>query len=585
MKYLIIILFITNLGYSQNNPIVTVTPVRTYVYNGSPQGPFEASNNGTSTSYTFSYVGTGATSYGPNATLPTAAGTYTATAIVEANTSFNAASSQPTAFTIFGQDPLKLFLTNIPTVSQVISTTDSGTGTAAISTKRFTFKSKNGVNTIYAIMAYPKAAGVYPGILMYHGGGGTAEGLVSNLQTYAALGYVTMALDEPGIASIVNSSSYSTGPWKSVVSGEGPKLNVVGGIQNSTLYDAIIGSIEAFNLLSSQPNINVQKMAVTGSSWGGYLTTFTAGLLGSRVKAAYSTWGCGFYETGSFWSGFIAQMPSHYKSDWLTYLDAGRRAKDITAPYFIDQATNDTYFWPEAVSATLNAITGTKNHVTMANLNHATLSSSATMKQLYMNYYLKGVGSPFGTINVTSSDIQLDGSLKVNMNVNLPVGVSLSSVKLYYSLPTLTWQTRNWIEIQATLVSGNNYQAILPASLVNQEVNYYANIIDTRQVQTSSALYKTSISLNTVSNIALSGVSIFPNPLKQDKLTIKMDGATESEIFKVIISNLKGQVVYQTNISGKNFIEINTGGWLKSAIYVVSVQSGQKISNTKLIVQ
>ena len=585
MKYLIIILFITNLGYSQNNPIVTVTPVRTYVYNGSPQGPFEASNNGTSTSYTFSYVGTGATSYGPNATLPTAAGTYTATAIVEANTSFNAASSQPTAFTIFGQDPLKLFLTNIPSVSQVISTTDSGTGTAAISTKRFTFKSKNGVNTIYAIMAYPKAAGVYPGILMYHGGGGTAEGLVSNLQTYAVLGYVTMALDEPGIASIVNSSSYSTGPWKSVVSGEGPKLNVVGGIQNSTLYDAIIGSIEAFNLLSSQPNVNVQKMAVTGSSWGGYLTTFTAGLLGSRVKAAYSTWGCGFYETGSFWSGFIAQMPSHYKSDWLTYLDAGRRAKDITAPYFIDQATNDTYFWPEAVSATLNAITGTKNHVTMANLNHATLSSSATMKQLYMNYYLKGVGSPFGTINVTSSDIQLDGSLKVNMNVSLPVGVSLSSVKLYYSLPTLTWQTRNWIEIQATLVSGNNYQAILPASLVNQEVNYYANIIDTRQVQTSSALYKTSISLNTVSNIALSGVSIFPNPLKHDKLTIKMDGATESEIFKVIISNLQGQEVYQTNISGKNFIEINTGGWLKSAIYVVSVQSGQKISNTKLIVQ
>ena len=140
MKYLIIIFLVTTVGYSQINPIVTVTPVRTYVYNGSPQGPFEASNNGTSTSYTFSYVGTGSTSYGPTATLPTAAGTYTATAIVEANASFNATSSQPTAFTIFGQDPLKLFLTNIPTVSQVISTTDSGSGTAAIITKRFTFK-------------------------------------------------------------------------------------------------------------------------------------------------------------------------------------------------------------------------------------------------------------------------------------------------------------------------------------------------------------------------------------------------------------------------------------------------------------
>jgi cephalosporin-C deacetylase-like acetyl esterase len=578
-------LLVTTLGYSQSNPIVTVTPVRTYVYNGLPQGPFEASNSGTSTNYTFSYVGTGATSYGPTSTLPTAAGTYTATAIVAANTSFNAASSQPTAFTIFGQDPLKLFLNNIPTVSQVISTTDSGSGTAAISTKRFTFKSKDGVNTIYAIMAYPKADGVYPGILMYHGGGGTAEGLVNNLKTYAALGYVTMALDEPGIASIANSSSYSTGPWKSVGPGEGPKLNVAGGIQNSTLYDAIIGSVEAFNLLSSQPNVDAQKMAVTGSSWGGYLTTFTAGLLGSRVKASYSTWGCGFYETGSFWSKSISQMPSHYKSDWLTYLDAGRRAKDITAPYFIEQATNDTYFWPEAVSATLNAITGTKNHVTMANLNHDILSSSAAMKQRYMNYHLKGVGSIFGTINITSSDMQLDGSLKINMNVSLPVGVSLSSVQLYYSVPTLTWQTRNWIALSATLVNGSNYQAILPSSLVNQEVDYYANMIDTRQFQTSSALYKTSISLNTDSNILLSGVSVFPNPLQQDRLTIKMDGANTSEIFKVTISNLQGQIVYQTNFSGKNLIEINTAGLIKSAVYLVSVQSGPKISTTKLIVQ
>jgi hypothetical protein len=278
-------------------------------------------------------------------------------------------------------------------------------------------------------------------------------------------------------------------------------------------------------------------------------------------------------------------MPSHYKSDWLTYLDAGRRAKDITAPYFIEQATNDTYFWPEAVSATRNAITGTKNHVVMANLNHATLSSSAAMKQRYMSYYLKGVGSPFGTINIISSDMQLDGSLKINMNISLPAGVSLSSVQLYYSVPTSTWQTRNWIEIQATLVNGNNYQALLPASLVNQKVDYYANMIDTRQFQTSSAMYKTLISLNTVSNISLSGVSVFPNPLKQDKLTIKVDGATEAEIFRVMISNLVGQVVYQTNITGKNFIEINTAGWLKSAVYLVSVQSGQKISNTKLIVQ
>ena len=91
--------------------------------------------------------------------------------------------------------------------------------------------------------------------------------------------------------------------------------------------------------------------------------------------------------------------------------------------------------------------------------------------------------------------------------------------------------------------------------------------------------------LSTDTNIFLSGVSVFPNPLKHDKLSIKVDGANEYEIFKVIIYNLQGQVVYQTNFSGKNFIDINTASLLKSGVYLVSVQSGQKISTTKLIVQ
>jgi uncharacterized protein YjdB len=92
-------------------------------------------------------------------------------------------------------------------------------------------------------------------------------------------------------------------------------------------------------------------------------------------------------------------------------------------------------------------------------------------------------------------------------------------------------------------------------------------------------------SINAVSDFSLSGVSVFPNPLNQDKLTIKMDSNSESENCKVIISNLQGQAVYQNKILGKNFIEINTAGWLKSSVYLVSVQSGKAISNTKLIVQ
>jgi uncharacterized protein YjdB len=149
-------------------------------------------------------------------------------------------------------------------------------------------------------------------------------------------------------------------------------------------------------------------------------------------------------------------------------------------------------------------------------------------------------------------------------NTNSPLITGWNLVTLPFSTATITGGTPdlsaiNWFRIYRTKTTG-------VTTKIDQII-----IVDG--------------ALSTDSNILLSGVSVFPNPLKQDKLTIKVDGANTSEIFKVTISNLQGQVVYQTNFSGKNFIEINTAGLLKSAVYLVSVQSGQKISTTKLIVQ
>ncbi|TBX66369.1 hypothetical protein EZL74_11000 [Flavobacterium silvisoli] len=81
----------------------TVTPtVGTYTYTGLAQGPNSATNSGTGTSYTFSYNGTGGTVYGPSATLPTNAGTYTVTVTVAASTDgfYKSNSSAATAFSI-----------------------------------------------------------------------------------------------------------------------------------------------------------------------------------------------------------------------------------------------------------------------------------------------------------------------------------------------------------------------------------------------------------------------------------------------------------------------------------------------------
>jgi hypothetical protein len=102
----------TALTVNLATPTVTVT-VGTYIFNGSPQGPTAYTTNPTGDTGlpTWSYEGTGLTTYGPSATLPTLAGTYTATVSLAADSNFNAASSIATAFTITAGNTYSSWLT------------------------------------------------------------------------------------------------------------------------------------------------------------------------------------------------------------------------------------------------------------------------------------------------------------------------------------------------------------------------------------------------------------------------------------------------------------------------------------------
>ena len=385
-------------------------------------------------------------------------------------------------------DPFVPYLHSLPTVKQVISEVNSGEGSSAITTRKFTFNSRNNINVVYAIMAFPQQQGVYPAMLILHGGGSKAEDVAHLVQEYASRGYVAMCFDMPGICNngtVPNSS----GPWKSRRGPlETPRFDIAGGLENSTLFDAGVSGLEAFNYIASQKNTDAKNIGITGFSWGGYATTFLSGMLGKRVKAAYAVFGCGFYEKATYWVKIIADLPDSVRTPWLKYFDAGRRAPGMKAPYFIEATSNDTYYWPESVKATLDAIHGTKNHVWDTNFNHKQQPAGPTMQKLYFDYYLKGLGQPFGSAKITKEKLLADSSKQITIKLDMPKGVAAASVVIYYSEPTPKWQTRVWVPITAAL-EGKSYAAVIPAGLVKKRVNYYAYVTDDRTVAVASDMY------------------------------------------------------------------------------------------------
>lgn len=380
------------------------------------------------------------------------------------------------------QDPFRAYLSSVPEIAAVVSDTLSGEGAETIVTRKITFRSRNGANTVYAVMAFPRAEGKYPGVLFLHGGGSRAEDLLIHVQEYARRGYVALAPDLPGICGN-GKTPHSTGPWKSRSGGEAPRFDLTDGPGSSTLADAIIAGLEAFNLLRSRPDVDKDHMGITGFSWGGYSTTMLSGLLGNKVHAAYSVFGSGYYELGSFWKEIVAGLPEADRRTWLRYFDAGRRAQKIKAPFFLEAASNDTFFWPEAVTATLRKIKGKKNLVWGPNINHKQIPGGGKMQALYFDYYLKGKGQPFGRVEVARSSPG-----RAEITVQLPGGVAADSVMLYYSLPSSAWQNREWIAVPAQK-AGEKYEVVIPAAVAGKKIFYFAYVRDSRGVAVASRMY------------------------------------------------------------------------------------------------
>jgi hypothetical protein len=89
---------------------VSVTGPASFTYTGTPQGPNTATTTGSSGAVTYSYVGTGSTTYELTDIQPTEIGTYSCTATLAADANYADAVSAPFAFAIV--------VTNVATVTQ-----------------------------------------------------------------------------------------------------------------------------------------------------------------------------------------------------------------------------------------------------------------------------------------------------------------------------------------------------------------------------------------------------------------------------------------------------------------------------------
>ena len=185
--------------------------------------------------------------------------------------------------------------------------------------------------------------GPWPGVVLVHGGGGTA--FAEWVTLWAKRGYAAIAMDLAGCRPDPAGTKKNAvvrmpdgGPGQEHTN----KFDTIATPETSDdwPYHAVANCIRAHSLLRSCPDVDPSRTAITGISWGGYTTCLVAAL-DSRFRAAVPVYGCGHLSDNSCWLGDFARIGAEQAACWTERYDPGIYLPSCRVPIFFVNGTND----------------------------------------------------------------------------------------------------------------------------------------------------------------------------------------------------------------------------------------------------
>ncbi len=192
---------------------------------------------------------------------------------------------------------------------------------------------------VFAYYRLPKVAPgtKVPGMVLVHGGGGTA--FDAWVRLWNSRGYAAIAMDTSGCVPI---GSY--GKWQRHNAGGPPGWGGFDQVdepaEDQWTYHAVADVILAHSLLRSLPGVDPDRIGLTGISWGGYLTCIVAGV-DARFRFAVPVYGCGFLGEDSVWLPEFQKMGPEKAARWLGRWDPSAWLGHSEMPMLWVTGTND----------------------------------------------------------------------------------------------------------------------------------------------------------------------------------------------------------------------------------------------------
>ena len=331
---------------------------------------------------------------------------------------------------------------------------------------------------VFAYYGVPKGTapeGGWPAVVCIHGGGGTA--FDAWVKLWNEHGYAAISMDLEGHYPINKNTDDGT---RSRVSTENPGPSRVGvfgdyakPIEQQWYYHAVAQAVIAHSLIRSFPEVNAEKIGVTGISWGGTLTSTTMGV-DNRFKFAIPVYGCGFLPDSDGHQGETIK-PGQQTEVVNANFDGSAYFKNVSIPTLWVNGTNDKHFTMPITQQSSQTVQGPATLRYQFEMGHGH-GAGWRPEEIYTfaDSIVKG-GKPL----VQFDKPKVDGD---QVSVTYRSLTKVTNAELLFTADaTSAWPQRKWRKTPAT-ISGTTIKAVVPENAVA----FFFSATDERNMMTTS---------------------------------------------------------------------------------------------------
>ena len=323
--------------------------------------------------------------------------------------------------------------------------------------------------------ADPKAASKkYPAMVLIHGGGGTA--FDHWVKIWNDRGYAAIAMD---LCGCIPMGTY--GNWRRHESGGPPGWDASFGqlsdpIEDQWTYHAVSAATLGHSLIRSYPEVDADRIGVTGISWGGYLTCIVAGV-DSRYQCVAPVYGCGFLGDNSVWIPALEKLGPAQSALWLNQWDPSSYLARAKQPILWVNGTNDFAYPMDSWQKSYRLPTGPKTLCLRVRMPHGHGPAGENPEEIHLfaNSILKQ-DKPLAAIKEQG---QTNDEAWAKFQTEVPI----VNAELAWTRDTGKWQDRKWEQLPATVdAAAGRVSAKIPA----EARVFYLNLFDDRNCAVST---------------------------------------------------------------------------------------------------